>query len=178
MNIEELKNSLPDSAKDIKLNLSTILTEAGAADLSLKQIYSIALASAYACKSQKVTDALLVDVSGLLSNNEIEAAKAAAIIMAMNNVYYRFTHIVSDKSYASMPANLRMNIIGNPGVSKIDFELNCLAVSSINGCGMCMDAHANALTRTGLSKQAVQSAVRIASIFNAFCLSIDIALQT
>ena len=177
MNIEALKNNLPEYAKDIKLNLSTILTETGAPDLSLKQIYSIALASAYACQNQTIIDALLNEASHALSINDIESAKAAAIIMAMNNVYYRFVHLVSDKSYSAMPAKLRMNIIANPGVNKIDFELNCLAISSINGCGMCMDAHVNALIKAGITKQTIQSAIRIAAVFNAFSLSSNITLR-
>jgi alkyl hydroperoxide reductase subunit D len=93
----------------------------------------------------------------------------------MNNIYYRFTHLVGDKAYATMPAKLRMNVIGNPGVSKVDFELNCLAVSAINGCGMCLDAHAHELTKAGLSKLAVQSAVRIASVVSAAAFSLEIA---
>lgn len=66
-----------------------------------------------------------------------------------------------------MPANLRMNIIGNPGIEKVDFELMSLAVSAINGCGMCIDAHVNEVVNAGISKQGVQSTIRIASVLNA-----------
>ncbi len=61
--------------------------------------------------------------------------------MAMNNVYYRFTHLAGNQEYRNMPAKLRMNVIGATGIDKIDFELFSLAVSAINGCGMCIDAH-------------------------------------
>jgi alkyl hydroperoxide reductase subunit D len=87
--------------------------------------------------------------------------------MAMNNVYYRFTHLVSDTDYRSMPARLRMQVIANPGVPKADFELACLAVSAINGCGACLEAHAHQVTTAGLTKEAVQSAVRIAAVLQA-----------
>ena len=66
-----------------------------------------------------------------------------------------------------MPAKLRMNVIANPGIAKVDFELFSLAVSAINGCGMCMDAHAAELQKAGLSKIAIQSTVRIAAVINA-----------
>lgn len=177
MSIEQLRNTLPDYAKDIKLNLSSIFSEDSTAHLNKKQIYTIALASAYACKNQAIIDALLIETKNDLTTNDIESAKGAAIIMAMNNIYYRFTHLVSDKSYSTMPAKLRMNIIGNPGIDKMDFELTCLAVSAINGCGMCMDAHEKVLIKAGISKEAIQSAVRIASVLNAFALSIDIAAK-
>jgi alkyl hydroperoxide reductase subunit D len=95
--------------------------------------------------------------------------------MAMNNIYYRFVHLVSDKSFASLPAKLRMNIIANPGIDKLDFELSCLAVSAINGCGMCIDAHAKTLEQAGISKLAIQSAVRIAAVLNAAALSLGLA---
>lgn len=176
MNLEQLKNALPDCAKDIKLNLITVLTEDGAPDLSLNQIYGIALASAYTTKNPQVVSAIFAFVSDQLSTAEIEAAKSATIIMAMNNVYYRFIHLVTDTSYRTMPAKLRMNVIGNPGISKMDFELYCLAISVINGCGMCIDAHVNELTKAGISKHAVQSTVRIAAVLNAFATGIKITL--
>src|SRR5262245_17031957 len=171
MNIEQLKNALPDYAKDIKLNLA-VLSEEGSPDLTLKQIYAIALASALATKNVTVINAIISQAESVLTEQDIQAAKAAATIMAMNNIYYRFIHLVSDKAYASMPAKLRMNIIANPGVAKTDFELNCMAVSAINGCGMCMDAHANELNKAGVSKLAIQSSVRIAAVIHAVAASL------
>jgi alkyl hydroperoxide reductase subunit D len=106
---------------------------------------------------------------------DVRAAKAAATIMAMNNIYYRFIHLVQDPSYAALAAKLRMNVISNPGIDTLDFELNCLAVSALNGCGMCMDAHATALNKAGLSKLGIQSVIRIASVLNAAAMAIDIA---
>lgn len=175
MTIEQLKNKLPDYAKDIKLNLANILTEEGSPDLRQKQIYSIALAAAYSLKNAVVTESILHEASAILSDADVQAAKAAAVIMAMNNVYYRFIHLTSDKSFSAMPAKLRMNVIGNPGIEKVDFELARLAVSAINGCGMCIDAHAKELIKAGVSKLGIQSAVRIASVLNAVVAAVDIA---
>jgi alkyl hydroperoxide reductase subunit D len=175
MSIEQLKNQVPDFAKDIKLNLSMVLSVEGAPDLSQKQLLGVALASAYATKNAVVITALMTEINDQLADDEILAAKSAAAIMAMNNIYYRFTHLVGDKAYATMPAKLRMNVIANPGVSKVDFELNCLAVSAINGCGMCIDAHAHELMKAGLSKLAVQSVVRIAAVVSAAAFSLEIA---
>lgn len=174
MTIEQLKNALPECAKDIKLNLSTILTEEGAPDLTLNQILGVALACAYTTKNAQVIDAMLAQSSQQLSEAQIQAAKAAAIMMAMNNIYYRFTHLVSDKSYSTMPAKLRMSVIGNPGITKVDFELFCLAVSAMNGCGLCLDAHAKELNKAGVSNVAIQSAVRIASVLNAVAVGLDV----
>ncbi len=173
MNIEQLRNQLPEHAKDIKLNLSNIITPEGAPDLTQKQIYAIALASAYATKNLNLITAVAKEATNHLMENEVHAAKSAATIMAMNNIYYRFIHLVSDKSFASLPAKLRMNVIGNPGVDKVDFELSCLAVSTINGCGMCIDAHAHELNKAGVSKLAIQSAVRIASVLNATAMAVE-----
>jgi len=172
--IEAFKNVMPEYAKDIKLNLSAILTEEGAPDLTQKQIYFIALAAAFAVKNKNLIDALLAE-HHQLSAEEITAAKSAAVIMAMNNVYYRFVHLVSDKNYAAMPAKLRMSVIGNPGIDKVDFELASLAVSAINACGMCIDAHANELMKKGISKTGIQSCVRIAAVINAAAFAESIA---
>jgi len=175
MSLEALKVNLPETAKDIRLNLSTVLSDEGTPELSAKQRYGIALASAYAARQDDVIQAILSTSSEYLAANEIAAAKSAATIMAMNNIYYRFVHLINDKAYGSMPAKLRMNVIANPGIDKLDFELNSLAVSAINGCGMCMDAHAHALEKAGASKLAIQSAVRIAAVINATAMAIQIA---
>jgi len=85
----------------------------------------------------------------------------------MNNVYYRFIHLAADDEVKKMPANLRMQVIANPGVPKLDFEIMSLAVSAINGCGMCMESHMHEVVKGGLSKQGGQSAIRIAAVINA-----------
>lgn len=166
MNLEMLKNALPLHAKDIKLNLNMVMNDADS-DLDPRQIASIALACAYITQHPDVITALSTHASEHLSLPEITATKAAATIMAMNNVYYRFTHLMQDKSYSSMPAKLRMNVLANPGMDSVMFELSCLAISAINGCGMCMNAHAAALEKAGVSKLGIQSAVRIAAVVNA-----------
>lgn len=167
MTLEALKDSLGDFAKDIKLNVGSVLTVEGAPDLNQNQIYGVALASAYSTRDEAVIEAIKAESSGTLSEAEQNAAKASAAIMAMNNVYYRFAHLVSDKEYGKLPAKLRMNVIGNPGIAKLDFELYSLAISAINGCGMCMDAHVAEVTKAGISKLGVQSAIRIAAVVNA-----------
>ena len=149
MSIQSIRSQLGDYAKDIKLNLGSVISEEGATGLEKNQIFTTALACAYATKHADLIEAVTNEASDIISPEEIEAAKAAATIMAMNNVYYRFAHLVSDNDYLKMPANLRMNVIGKPSVEKRDFELYCLAVSAINGCGMCIDAHVNELTKAG-----------------------------
>lgn len=167
MSIDNLKSSLPDYAKDIRLNLGSVLSEEGAPDLNKNQIMGIALASAYATKQSRLIEAIQAEASLTLSEAEVNAAKAAATIMGMNNIYYRFVHLVSDKELVKLPAKLRMNVIGTPGIEKVNFELYSLAVSAINGCGMCMDAHVHEVVKAGISNLGVQSTVRIAAVINA-----------
>lgn len=159
---------LPPAARDIRLNLDTLLvSEGGAPDLSPQQIWGVALSSAYATRNQVVIRALEASAAGVLSEAEVAAAKVAATIMAMNNVYYRFTHLVHDEEIKKMPARLRMNAMTAHGIAKVDFELYSLAVSAINGCGMCMESHTHEVVKNGLTKTAVHSAVRIAAVVNA-----------
>src|SRR5690606_22595707 len=101
------------------------------------------------------------------------AAKTAASIMAMNNVYYRFTHLASAPDYRAMPAKLRMNAMAKPGVDKADFELWSIAVSAINGCGMCIDSHEKVLRQHGVTTDAIQAAVRIAAVVHAVATTLD-----
>lgn len=177
MTIDTLRQTFPSAAKDTKINLSKVLSEDGAPGLTATQQFATALASAYAVQNEDLVEAVLADAGDSLSEQDVEAAKSAASIMAMNNIYYRFVHLVSDKDYGRMPANLRMQVIASPGVEKVDFELYSLAVSAINGCGMCMDAHVAEVVKGGLSKDAVQSAIRIASVVHAAAQALFIAAQ-
>lgn len=174
MTLDILKDRLGDDAKDLKLNLGAVLSEEGAPELSKAQIHGIALASAYAIRQPELIAALQHEAADTLTEIELRAARAAANIMAMNNVYYRFVHLLQDRDYSAMPAKLRMNVIGAPGVAKLDFELYCLAVSAINGCGMCMEAHAHEITKAGMPKLAVQSAVRIAAVLSGVAQALEI----
>jgi len=170
MSIESLKSALPDYAKDIKLNLSAIASDQSLGD---QRLWGSLLASALATRQAEVIAAIEFEARQRLAPEAITAVKAAHAVMAMNNVYYRFTHLVAAKDYATMPAKLRMNVMANPGVDKADFELWSLAVSAINGCGKCMDAHETELRKHGLTSQEVQTAVRAASIIHAVAAVLD-----
>lgn len=167
MTITELREQLPEFAKDIKINLGVVLSTDGAPELTNAQIFGVALACAYATRHATVIAAISADAAAVLSPEAMRAAQGAATIMAMNNIYYRFTHLVQHPEIAALPAKLRMTIIGNPGVEKNDFELMSLAVSAINGCGMCMESHTKHLEDAGVPLLAIQSAVRIAAVINA-----------
>ncbi len=169
-----IKDSLSDYAKDIKLNLSNLMSNGAQDGLSEKQVWGIALAVAYSTKRENIVVAVEKNVEQFLTATEIEAIKGAATIMAMNNVYYRFIHEVSDKTFATLPAKLRMNIIANPGMDKVDFELCSLAVSAINGCGLCMDSHTKTLLKHNVSYEGIQLSIRIAAIINALSQTLSI----
>jgi alkyl hydroperoxide reductase subunit D len=169
MSIESLKNRLPDYAKDLRLNLAGIATTPG---LTPQQLWGAALASAIAGRNGEVIAAVAADARAHLDGAAFQAAQGAAAVMAMNNIYYRFTHLVASKDYASMPARLRMNVIANPGVARLDFELWSLAVSAINGCGMCIDAHEREVLGKGATKEMVQNVVRIAAIVHAVSVTL------
>jgi len=169
MSLESLRNDLPEYAKDQKLNLGTLATEPS---LTQQQRAGTFVASAIASRNPRVMRAILGEFGPQLSPEALGAAKAAASVMGMNNIYYRFTHLVGG-DYATMPAKLRMNVIGKPGVEKVDFELWSLAVSAINGCGMCMEAHEKVVLHGGLTKEQVQAAVRIAAVVHATAVTMD-----
>ena len=174
MTVESLRDRLPDFAKDIRLNLSSVLKEDPSSGLTPKQIYGVALASAYATRNQDVITAVTADSVGVLSLEEINAAKSAATVMAMNNIYYRFVHLAHDPELSKLPVGLRMNVISNPGIAKVDFELYALAVSAINGCGLCIEAHVKTVEHGGISKQGMQHAVKIAAVLNAAAQGLEI----
>jgi len=175
--LDTLRESLPDYARDLSLNLGSVLAPSGAPGLTESRIWAIALASAIASRNVGFSRDIEALAAARLDAAHLKAAHAAAAIMAMNNVYYRFLHLAGDDEYARMPARLRMNVIGNPGIDKLDFELLCLAVSAINGCGMCIESHEKQLRQHGVTREAVQSAVRIAATVHAVARVLESASE-
>jgi alkyl hydroperoxide reductase subunit D len=162
--LDALREALPDYAKDIKLSLGSLASETVLDD---QKKWGCFLASAYAVGVREVVQAIEAEAASVLSPEAQTAAKSAAAIMAMNNVYYRTTHLVKNEEYRTLRAGLRMNVIANPGVEKTDFELWSLAVSAVNGCGMCLDAHEEELRKRGVPNVQIQAAFRIAAVINA-----------
>jgi alkyl hydroperoxide reductase subunit D len=167
--IERLKERLPDHAKDLRVNLCTITSSTS---LKPQQAWGTALACAVASRNAEVVAAIAADAP--LSPEAAAAARGAAAIMAMNNIYTRFQHMMGDGSpYAQLPVRLRMQIIGRPGVDHVDFELWCLAASVINGCEHSVRTHENTVRERGGTEEQVQDAVRIAAVIHAVALTLD-----
>jgi alkyl hydroperoxide reductase subunit D len=173
MQLDDIKTALPAYAKDLRLNLDSVLSEGGAQGLTARQIRAVALASAIAARHIPLTRAIETFASEQLDGIEIDGVRSAAAIMGMTNVYYRFTHLVANKEYETLRASLRMNVMANPGIETVAFEAASLAVSAINGCGMCLDSHEKTLRQHGVSAQGVQSIVRIASVIHATAVTLE-----
>ncbi len=170
MTFEDLKSALPEPAKDIKLNLSSLANESALTEMQRAGTFIV---SAIAARNTEVLRAVLSEFAPKLTKEELAAAQSGAAIMAMNNVYYRFTHLASSPDYRQMPAKLRMNAMAKPGTDKATFELWSLAVSAVNGCGMCMDSHEKILREHGVSAEAIQAAVRIGAVIHAAATVLD-----
>jgi alkyl hydroperoxide reductase subunit D len=171
MSLDALRETLPGYAKDLSLNLSSL---AGDTSLTDQQKWGCFVASAHAIGVAPVIQATeRAALEAGVSPEAVTAAKAASAIMGMNNVYYRSLHLLTNPEYRTLPARLRMNVIANPGVEKVDFELWCTAVSAINGCGMCLDSHEAELKKHGLPAAQIQTALRIAAVVNAVSRVVD-----
>lgn len=169
MSLESLRAAMPDYARDIRLNLGSLATEPV---LTEEQRAGTFIASALASRNATVTAAIMAEFAPALSAEALAAVRAAGAIMAMNNIYYRFVHLVGGE-YGTMPAKLRMNVMARPGVDKATFELWSLAVSAVNGCGMCMESHEKAVRQHGLTAEQVQAAARIAAVVHAAAAVLD-----
>ncbi len=171
MSLDQLKDRLPDHARDLRINLG-VLSADGV--LTARQRWATALTSALASRNAEVIRAVSAAAAPHLDEPTTNAARAASSIMAMNNVYYRFLHFMGDGSeYKTLPARLRMQVIGNPGVDHADFELWCLAASAVTGCEQCVRSHEAVVRQKGLTAAHVQEAVRVASIVHALAVTLD-----
>jgi alkyl hydroperoxide reductase subunit D len=165
VSLDAIIDTLPDYAKDLKLNYSSLVRNN--TELTPSQLWGTVVATAIATRNNALTGAAIAHASAHLTPTALEAAKAAAAIMGMNNIYYRFHHLSSNEKYATLPARLRMNVLRTHGADPVDFELWSLAVSAINGCGKCVDAHEKVVREKGISEETIAAIVRIASVIHA-----------
>ena len=173
MTLDALIDSLPASAKDMKLNFSSLVRNN--TELTPQQLWGTVVASAIATRCGALTGAAIVAAQAQIGEQAVEAAKTAASVMGMNNIFYRFQHLASNEKYGTMPARLRMNGLRGHGVADVDFELWCLAVSAINGCGKCVDAHERVVREKGATEELVMAHVRVASVVHAIGVALDAA---
>ena len=167
--INELRSQMTDPVKDLKLNLSSVLTQSQA--LSPEETWAVALCSAYFIQDANLASAIEADAGDELSAEAREDAKAAAAIMAMNTVYYRFRHMVGKESYSKMPAGLRMNRMSRPATSIALFELCSIACAALEGCELCIQSHEAKLTAE-LSENHVHEAVRISAVIKGVSVAL------
>ncbi|MGW5054834.1 carboxymuconolactone decarboxylase family protein [Actinokineospora sp. NPDC004072] len=168
MSLAALIAALPEYAADTKRNLSAVL---GGSPLTDAQAWGAAVACAVAARDPQVLAEIAAEAAGRLPEPVVTAAKAAASIMAMTNVYYRAKHLMDD-DYAALPARLSMRVTARPGVDKLDFELWALAASAIGGCEACLRTHGRRLRAAGLAADAVHEALRIAGVVHAAAVTL------
>lgn len=168
--LEDLRQSLPDTARDIKVNLSNVL-QPGL--LTADQRWGAAIAAAYTSRHPALVEAVLGAASAEASFAAIEDARAAATLMAMNNVFYRFRHVIEKPSYEQKPARLRMQRLAATAGPKVDFELFSLVASAINHCEACVRSHEVAVLAGGLTEDQVHEAIRIASVIHAAAVGLE-----
>ena len=171
MSLEALLESLPDYAKDLRLNWGSLVTQS--TELTDTQKWGVLVASAFVSRNMRLLEAVVAEASTHVSPTVITAAKSAAAIMGMNNIYYRFHHLTANEKYATMPAKLRMNALRNHGADQLDFELWSVAASAINGCGKCVSSHEKVLTEKGVTEEVILQTVRLASITHAIAAVLD-----
>lgn len=174
MNLDALLDTLPGYAKDLKLNFSALVRQN--TELTEQQLWGTVVACAMASRNRALVDAVIEEAQSKLSAQALEAAKGAAALLSMNNIFYRFQHLAINKKYETMRAGLRMNFMRQHGVDAVDFELWSLAVSAVNGCGKCIDAHERVVLEKGLGEEKVLAAVRVASTIFALAVVFDAEL--
>jgi alkyl hydroperoxide reductase subunit D len=170
MSLDTLRAALPDYAKELRLNLGTVI---GRSPLPEQQLWGTVLATAIASRSPRVLAELGPQAREQLSPAAWTAARAAAAEMAMTNVFHRTRDLLSDPVYGRLPAGLRTNVLSEPGVPRADHELWSFAVSAVNGCRECLDSHEAALRTSGMRPETVHEAVKIAAVVQAAGTTLD-----
>ena len=170
--VELLAAEIVEPARDIKLNLQSVLAPGS---LTPEQRWGVAIACAVAARNVRLQVAVITDARKEVGPAVVEDAIAAAAIMGMNNVFYRFRHMIGKPSYGDRPARLRMNRLVKPSGKKVDFELYALAASAVGGCESCMRSHERVIVEAGLTEEQVHDAVRIAATIHAAAIALEVA---
>jgi len=170
--LDTIREAMPEFARDLKLNLEAVLREG---TLTPAQRWGVTVAAAATARHRSLLDAVVADAATEVGAGVVDDALAAAALMAMNNVYYRFRHMMGESVYAQKPARLRMNRLARPRGSRADLELFSLAASAINGCEICVRSHEKAVREAGLSDDQVNDAVRIAATIHAAAVTLESA---
>ena len=163
--VDQVKESIPDHSLDIKLNLDAVINRSG---LDPVDTHAVAYASALAAGNGGL--AFEIEHNGPLFNDEKvrEAAKTAAALMGMNNIYYPFVEMTDDPDLKGLQIGLSMNAYSNHGgVTKKQFEMYALAASIVGKCHFCVKIHYDVLKKEGMTLQELQMVGKIASVINA-----------
>lgn len=151
--------------RDFKLNFSSILQSE---HLNAKECALLALSIAVNNNNAPLIKyyTKAAETQGATAE-EIAEPAACASLLASNNVFYRFRHFTKKEKYSQIPARIRMQIMARPVTGKEFFELMSLAVSAVNGCELCVNAHENSLIQMGTTEERIFDAIRIASLVTA-----------
>ncbi len=171
MAFETITAHIPETAKDLKLNLTSLARQN---DLSDEQLNGALYVAALTCKHDELIALMHAEVKESLSPEYLSAVETAAALMGMNNVFYRFRHMVENDTYSTLPAGLRMNGLRSHGIAQKDFELFSLVASAITGCGMCIVSHERALKEAGMTEAEIQTAVRVAAIVHGLAVALSV----
>lgn len=163
--IDLLEKGQSRYVRDLKLNFTSTLTSE---HLSGKEIGLLGLSTAINNINKPLTDfyTSFAEQHGATAE-EIAEAAACASLLASNNIFYRFRHFTQKEKYGQIPARIRMQIMMKPVTGKEFFELASLAISAVNGCEMCVNAHEDSLIKLGTTEERIFDAVRIASLVTA-----------
>ena len=163
--IEQVKESIPDHAKDIRLNLDSAINRSL---LDPVDTHAVAYVSALAAGNGGLAFEIEHNSPLFTAEKEREAAKTAAALMGMNNVYYPFVEMTQDPELKGLPPGLRMQAYAtHGGVTKKQFEMYALAASIVGKCHFCVKNHYDTLKKEGMTVQELQHVGKIASIVNS-----------
>ena len=169
--VDTLCRSLPPHSADIGATLRKVLSDD---ILSPPRRWGAALACAAASRHRELTGAIVQDAEGAgVSGETLDDARAAASLMAMTNMYYRFKHLAGDPEVAALPSRLRMKRVARPRGDATDFELLCLAVSVLHGCEACIRWHTHLAREAGEDARQLAAAARVAATIHAAAVALD-----
>jgi alkyl hydroperoxide reductase subunit D len=160
--VEQIKEGLPEYAKDTKLNLDSVINRS---TLDSVEANACALAAAMSTGNGKLVSFIQANIDDI---KERDAALTASSLMGMNNVWYPYVEMADDANLKGLPAQLRMNAIStHGGTTKERFEAYSLAASIVGKCHFCVKSHYDNLKKMGYTVEQLRDIGRIAAVITS-----------
>ncbi|MDK2971051.1 MAG: lipoyl-dependent peroxiredoxin subunit [Candidatus Sumerlaeota bacterium] len=169
--VESLPASLAELAhsesgiNDLYMNLKRQL-EGGKVEQKDKLLIAIGVATAAGSRDAVTFLGAAAREAGV-TPQQIADAIGVATVCTLFNSYYKFRHLAQDEAFEAFKAPFNANSFMKTELSPVQTELLNIAISTFNGCDVCVKGHLNKTRALGVSDEQIDETIKVGAIATA-----------